>query len=188
MRSTICGTDPQSLTENTRTGTLVYLCPAFIPLFRNHAVLEHWDSYTRGQYPNSSVRFDPFADILHSPFYPELGPYSVKNSAVLDRHFLWMKSAGIGVVVLSWWGRPEVEGTSDSQGVNTNSAVPAIVAAAERHGMKFAFHLEPYPVSVLSLLTLSFTCALKGRSAQTISIDVNYLVCCCLALACRSFC
>lgn len=34
--------------------------------------------------------------------------------------------------MVSWWGRPDVDGTADSQGVNTDLAVPLVIAAAER--------------------------------------------------------
>lgn len=40
--------------------------------------------------------------------------------------------AGINVFVVSWWGRPDVEGTADSQGINTDLAMALILAAAER--------------------------------------------------------
>lgn len=76
--------------------------------------------------------------------------------------------------VVSWWGRPDVEGTADTQGVNTDLALPLVVAAAERswtgdsegrerervkEGMRIAFHLEPYP----------------GRTAASVREDVAYL-------------
>jgi glycoprotein endo-alpha-1,2-mannosidase len=56
-----------------------------------------------------------------------------------------IKRAGIGAAIFSWWGRPDVEGTADTQGIATDAAVRLAVAAAERAELKFAFHMEPYP-------------------------------------------
>ena len=69
---------------------------------------------------------------VHSPFYPAKGCYSSMDPDVLDSHVAEALDAGINVLVVSWWGRPDVEGTADTQGVNTDLAIPRIVAAAER--------------------------------------------------------
>ena len=62
--------------------------------------------------------------LLSAPHGGELtGPYSVRDPAAVAQHMRWAADAGIGVVVLSWWGRPDVPGASDSQGVSTDSAV-----------------------------------------------------------------
>ena len=70
-----------------------------------------------------------------------------------------MLSAGIGVAVVSWWGRPGVPGTSDTQGINTDDAIDAVLQAAEHTGIKIAFHLEPY----------------TNRSVESIWEDLKYI-------------
>ena len=37
---------------------------------------------------------------------------------------------------VSWWGRPDVEGTADTQGVNTDGLIRAVLDAAADVGMK----------------------------------------------------
>jgi glycoprotein endo-alpha-1,2-mannosidase len=46
-------------------------------------------------------------------YYPQLGPYSSKNPAVIDKHMKWISSAGIDVVVVSWYP----EGLADDNGM-----------------------------------------------------------------------
>ena len=123
----------------------------------NHEILPHWNPTIAVQWPSKS-RFAAPAE-THSPFSPSRGCYSSSDPALLDAHMNEMKRAGIGAAIFSWWGRPEVEGTSDTQGVATDAAVHLAVAAAERAGLAFAFHMEPYP----------------GRSVATFRADVAYL-------------
>lgn len=63
------------------------------------------------------------------------------------------------VVALSWWGQASREGTSDTQGVQTDDRVQAVLTAAEATNVSIAWHLEPYP----------------GRSAASVAGDVAYL-------------
>ena len=60
----------------------------------------------------------------------------------------------------SWWGPSGRERSSDTQGVSTDSALPALLAAAAAEGSAVALHLEPYP----------------GRSAHSVREDLRYLV------------
>ena len=121
----------------------------------NHHILPHWTSTIRAQYPDA--RFIPPADI-HAPFYPAAGLYSSRDAAVTAQHFADMVEHGIDVVVVSWWGRPEVT-TGDSQGVSTDELLDVVLDAAARTGLKVALHLEPY----------------EGRSAASFRDDVVYL-------------
>lgn len=105
------------------------------------------------------MHFLPEEGELHSPFYPQLGPYSSADPDVVQKHFHDMVRAGISVAVVSWWGRPSVRGTADTQGVNTDSLIPMVLEQAEVADLKVAFHLEPYP----------------GRSAASTAEDVEYL-------------
>jgi hypothetical protein len=83
----------------------------------------HWDQWQR----------TPPGDIAASS-YPELGPYSSIDARVVERHARWIAESGVGTVNLSWWGRASFE----------NRAVPLIMDVMADHGLKVAFHLEPY--------------------------------------------
>lgn len=63
-------------------------------------------------------------------------------------------------LVVSWWGQENKPGTSDTQGVSTDSVIPVVFSVAESTGTKIAFHLEPYP----------------GRTAASVKQDVTYLL------------
>ena len=102
----------------------------------------------------------PTPDEIHAKFYPNRGLYSSADETVLKAQFAEMKRAGICGVILSWWGRPDEEGTHDTQGVNTDKIVEIVVkAAAEVEDIYVGFHLEPY----------------SGRSAEKVVQDVRYL-------------
>lgn len=122
----------------------------------SHSVLPHWTEEVRRQYPNASF-IAP--DDIHAPFYPERGLYSSSDPTVLLAHMRQLKSAGIGVAVASWWGRPGVS-AGDSQGIITDAIFPALLEAALTAGVQVAFHLEPY----------------AGRSAASIRDDVAYVI------------
>ena len=90
----------------------------------------------------------PPADIS-SDYYPVLGPYSSNDPAVVDQHMRWLRQAGVGVIIVSWWG----------QGSANERAVPLLMQAAGRYGIQVAFHIEPY----------------DGRSADGLVRDIQYL-------------
>ena len=78
-----------------------------------------------------------------------LGAYSIADKAVLAQHFAWLREAGIGVIISSWWG----------QGSREDRAVPLLLEIAEEYGIKVAFHIEPY----------------GGRTANRLLDDVKYI-------------
>lgn len=123
----------------------------------NHKVLPHWEEGTRSRFPHGQPHQPP--DDLHSPFFPARGPYSVRNTTVLGEHMEEIRNAGSRVAIASWWGRPDVDGTADTEGVNTDYLLPAVLDAAAAHGVEIAFHLEPY----------------LGRTAALLSEDFAYL-------------
>lgn len=126
----------------------------------DHEVLPHWAPATRAKYAHGH-RHDVLAGEIHSPFYPARGLYSSNDPAVLDDQMQELRAAGIGTVVLSWWGQASREGTSDTQGVQTDDTIANVIAAVERaEGMFWGVHMEPYP----------------GRTADTVAEDVQYLV------------
>jgi glycoprotein endo-alpha-1,2-mannosidase len=74
------------------------------------------------------------ADDIASDYYPVLGPYDSADRQVVAQHMAWLRSAGIGVIVTSWWGR----------GTREDALTPLVMEMAERYGIKVAFHIEPH--------------------------------------------
>lgn len=123
----------------------------------NHEVLPHWAEETRRRFPHGE-RFRPPRD-LHAPFYPARGPYSSSDPALLRAHMRELRAAGVGGVIASWWGPQWRAGTTDTQGVSTDAALPRLLEAADAEGVKVAIHLEPY----------------VGRNATTVREDLAHL-------------
>jgi hypothetical protein len=88
-------------------------------------------------------------DNIGTDFYPQLGPYSSMNPEVVAQHFAWLREAGVGIIVSSWWGR----------GSREDQAVPLLLDTGEIYGIKVAFHIENY----------------SGRSASNLVSDIKYL-------------
>ena len=98
-------------------------------------VWEHWEGF-------------PPEDIS-SDFYPLLGPYSMSDPEVLAQHFAWLRQAGVGLIISSWWGKYN----------RTDTALPLMLDVADHYGIKIAFHIEPY----------------SGRSAANLMRDIHYI-------------
>jgi glycoprotein endo-alpha-1,2-mannosidase len=122
----------------------------------DHAVLPHWTQAVRNNFPEN-VNFIPPHDI-HAPYYPARGLYSTGNVSLIAEHFKTMRTHGIGVAAVSWWGRPEIS-AGDSQGIVTDKLISRVLEAALEADILVAFHLEPYP----------------GRSISSIRDDISYL-------------
>ncbi len=90
----------------------------------------------------------PPADIA-SDYYPALGPYSSNDPRVVEQHMQWLRQAGVGLIIVSWWGR----------GSEEERAVPLIMKTAAQYGIQVAFHIEPY----------------NGRTANKLVDDVKYI-------------
>ena len=86
---------------------------------------------------------------ISSDYFPALGAYSSNDPAVLAQHMEWLRQAGIGVIITSWWG----------QGSREDQAVPLLLQAAGTYEIKVAFHIEPY----------------NGRTAESLVSDIRYL-------------
>jgi glycoprotein endo-alpha-1,2-mannosidase len=125
----------------------------------NHSVLPHWTEAVNQRYADRIGRpvAAPPAGV-HARFYPRRGPYSCADPATLAAQMAELRRAGVGAVVLSWWGRPELS-AGDSQGVVTDDRIAGVLEAAGAAGLRVAWHLEPY----------------HGRSAQSVRGDVAYL-------------
>jgi hypothetical protein len=75
----------------------------------------------------------PPGDIASS-YYPARGLYSSSDPSVLGAQMADIAGAGVGVVIVSWWGAGSVE----------DARLPAVVAAARSFGLRVAIHVEPY--------------------------------------------
>jgi len=73
----------------------------------------HWDQ----------VGFQPPKDIS-SDYMPALGAYSSNDPAVVAQHMAWLRQAGVGVIIVSWWDRVPVK----------QRPVPLILQMARRYG------------------------------------------------------
>ena len=65
----------------------------------------------------------------------------------------WLKQAHIKVIVVSWWGRWK-------QGEFERNTIPKILEVAAEHGIKVAWHIEPY----------------KRRSAKSVGRDIQFII------------
>jgi hypothetical protein len=111
----------------------------YYPWYGNPATDGKWIHWTEAGSPKD----------IASDYFPALGAYSSNDPTVVARHMAWLRQAGIGVVIVSWWG----------QGCREEKPVPLLLQMAQRYGIKIAFHVEPY----------------DGRTADRLLADVKYL-------------
>lgn len=119
----------------------------------NHQYLPHWNPDITKQYQKG---YHSPPDDIGSNFYPALGPYSSKDPKVIDEHMRQMRTAGVGVIVLSWYP----PGKADNEGIPSDSLVPSLLNAAAKYRLKVTLHIEPY----------------KGRDDKTVHNDVKYII------------
>jgi len=113
----------------------------YYPWYGNPATDGEWIHWTQeGYHPPKDIASDSF---------PALGAYSSNDPAVVAQHMAWLRQAGIGVIIVSWWG----------PGCREEKPVPLILQIAQRYGIKVTFHIEPY----------------SGRTAFGLLEDVKYL-------------
>lgn len=114
------------------------------PSYRVHAFYYPWygNPQTDGRYANwnhpvavrnGPPRQFPGGQDIGANFYPELGCYSANDPNTLDIHMSQLRRAKVGVICVSWWGK----------GSYTDRTLPRLFAAAEKHGIRINFHLEP---------------------------------------------
>uniref|UniRef100_A0A158Q8Y1 Glycoprotein endo-alpha-1,2-mannosidase-like n=1 Tax=Elaeophora elaphi TaxID=1147741 RepID=A0A158Q8Y1_9BILA len=119
----------------------------------NHHFIPHWDPNISKQYP-TGFHVPPLD--IGSSFYPFLGPYSSRNPAVIEQHMKWMSSAGIDVVIVSWFP-PTI---SDEQGHPWDDLIPVLLDVVAKYRMKLSFHMEPY----------------KHRNSESLRTDIEYII------------
>lgn len=114
----------------------------YYPWYGNPAGLGnylHWDQ--GGHVPPADIGAN---------LYPKLGAYDSGDVATIDQHMEWIARSGAGTIVYSWWG----------QGSYPDNLAPRVLESASRHGIKVAWHIEPY----------------TGRTAASTVADINYII------------
>ena len=91
---------------------------------------EHWNHPVADQ----SGKHFPGGDDIGANYYPQAGCYSCSDVPTLDRQMGELKSAGVGVISSSWWGK----------GSSTDKLLPKLLDAADRLGLKVNIHIEPF--------------------------------------------
>ena len=94
-----------------------------------HPVLPHWSDTTWNHFPPF-----PGGENIGSNYYPQLGCYSSNDTAIISKHIKEIADAGIGVVVITWWGKGSYE----------DKSIPLYMSAADKAGIKITFHIEPF--------------------------------------------
>ena len=120
----------------------------------NHKHLDHWDAAVRAKYP--PFVHDPERRDVGASFFPALGAYSSADDAIIEAHFAQLRSANVGVAVVSWYP----PGKRDANGPEVDGLVQRLLAAAARVGLELCLHLEPW----------------EGRTAAAQLADVAYAV------------
>jgi len=95
----------------------------------NHEVLPHWSDRNwdnKGSFPGG--------ENIGANYYPELGCYSSSDSNLIQTHMEMIKASGIGVLVMSWWGKDSPE----------DDDIPLYLDLAAQNGLQMAFHIEPF--------------------------------------------
>jgi len=113
----------------------------FYPWYSNPAHDGTWAHWQQGAH-------SPPLDIA-SAFFPARGSYSSDDYRVLRGQMRDIRSAGIGELVSSWWGRGSIE----------DARLRTVQRAAGRADLVTAVQLEPYP----------------GRTADSVAADLVHL-------------
>jgi hypothetical protein len=121
-----------------RAGTVAIFYYPWYGTAAHDGTWQHW-SQNKHRPPND----------VYSRFFPARGPYSSADPTVVDQQMAEIATAGVDEVVSSWWGRGSTE----------DARLPLVLAAARRHHLQPAIHLEPY----------------AGRSPATVVLDLKYL-------------
>jgi hypothetical protein len=118
---------------------------------RTHLFYYPWYGNDSGGYRHWQQGGHTPPDDVGANFYPVLGPYDSGDvDGVVEQHMRWIEQSGAGVIVYSWWG----------QGSYEDGLAGRVLEAAARHGIRVAWHLEPY----------------GGRTASSTVADVGYLI------------
>ena len=116
----------------------------------SHFVFEYYPWYRATPYVHwdQDGRHPPID--LASNYVPLLGAYDSRAAAVMEQHAAWIVESGAGAINVSWWG----------QGSDVDALVPTLMDVMRAHGIKVAFHIEPY----------------DNQHAYSYARDVEYLI------------
>ena len=118
---------------------------------RTHLFYYPWYGNDSGGYRHWQQGGHTPPDDIGANFYPVLGPYDSGDlTGAVEQHMRWIEQSGAGVLVYSWWG----------QGSYEDGLAAGVLEAAARHGIRVAWHLEPY----------------NGRTASSTVSDIDYLL------------
>lgn len=130
---------------------------AFCFYYNWHGNPEHDGSYIHWAHDvmkknaaDTTTGFIPGGDNIASNFFPSLGTYSNNDTALTKKHMEMLSKAGIGNIVLTWWGKTSFMAQS----------VRLIMDEAAVKGIKISFHIEPF----------------GGRNAQTTREVMEYIL------------
>lgn len=137
----------------------------YYPWYRYSPDPYDWKHWNESRPIDGSPNYFPPHD-LASPFYPKLGAYSSDDKDTIDTHMKWMKEAGIGVVIVSWWGRDTFE----------DKRVWDILNAADDKEMKVAFYVEPQDVGYVHKSLTQPNRTVGSRTPFQVQRDVMYLI------------
>lgn len=99
------------------------------PFHWKHDILPHWSDTTwdhAGGFPGG--------EDIGANYYPQIGCYSSNDKTVIREHMKMIQEAGIGVLVITWWGIQSYE----------DKSIQKYLDAAEDFNLKVAFHIEPF--------------------------------------------
>src|SRR3990172_1121679 len=69
----------------------------YYPWYGNPTIDGEWIHWTQNNHlPPDDIAAD---------YYPALGAYSSNDPEVVAQHMLWLRQAGVGVIISSWWGQ-----------------------------------------------------------------------------------
>lgn len=113
----------------------------------------HWAHDVLKKFPEDTLTGHfPGGENIGANFYPYLGTYSCNDSSVIRKHMEMIQRAGVGVVILTWWGENSFE----------DKNVKLIMDIANDYKIKVSFHIEPFPernpVNVKKAITYLINC------------------------------
>src|SRR5258705_5447953 len=113
----------------------------YYPWYGNPSIDSQWIHWTQNNHTPP--------DDVASDYFPALGAYSSNDPKVVAQHMKWLREAGIGVIITSWWG----------QGSREDRVVPLLLKTAKQYGIKVPFHIETH----------------NGRTAESLLSDIKYI-------------
>jgi Glycosyl hydrolase family 99 len=94
-----------------------------------------WFSGANGKYYKwASNKHQPGQDDISSSYFPELGVYDSSAPGVIEQQLDWMKRAGIGIVMVSWWGRDAAPTPMPLRQIDR--LMPKVLNEAQKRGLK----------------------------------------------------